>query len=964
MTFRTTKLRDAITFAIAVSATALAGTGIAYAQDTTGEQEEATTLDRIQVTGSRIRQATTETSQPVLILDREELQQQGYTSVVDVLQNLTSAGSPAISRGDVLASGENVGGYYVDIRNLGAARTLVLVNGKRLGVNTTGLQDLGQIPFSAIERIEVLKDGASSLYGSDAIAGVVNVITRRNFDGAELNAYYGQYDEGYGANQAIDFTIGATGERGGLTMSVEYVKEDPIWARDVWYAKDGALGPDFPGVGWSPVSMNGSFCNPCSPAAAARWYTLIPGQDPTNPASYQLHTAAFNANSNQQMMARTGIERRSIFVSGTFDLTDNVRFVSDALYNFRSTEQQVAGYPFQTAAFGIPLSGDSAYNPYPGQDLTIRRRLWEVPRTTDNRLTTHRLSAGFEGAFEIGENFWDWDAGAFWNRNEMLKVGRGDGSLLALDAAMGPSFINANGVAQCGTAANPIPLGTNLGAGECTPVNPLLPYGVPGDGSLSNENVQNFLFPYYHDRGLTETTVYYANLAGAIVELPAGPLGLAVGVEHRKEKGTFVPDAFNQAGMNTGLPATTTAGQYSLNEAYAELNIPLLSDVPGAQELSLSLATRYSDYDTFGDTINNKFGLTWRPMEELLVRATYADGFRAPAIDNLYGGVGGSFESYIDPCGVNGPGNVAGNAACTAAGVPANYVQLGQGLVPCTAYPCQTPYQFLSGSNPNLTPELSVSKTAGLVYSPSWVDGLDFSLDWYKVEIENLIASDTVGDILTDCYVRGVSERCAGIVRDPADGVITALNYGLTNKGRLETEGWDFGVRYRLPETAYGQFGIDWQTSYVSDYQLWSNNNPDTVPVPYVSFAGTFRTKSNLKLNWEMGDFGASWTARYYSGMKEGCVVTDQLDEEYCNVPDYVAPDVPDGYPLRSVGSNTFHDVQVRWNVPWNATVSLGANNVTDHDGPLMFTSPNNQFPYYGGFDMGRVWYMKYQQRF
>lgn len=962
MTLKTTKLRDAIAFSL-VAGTAMAGSPAAFAQDAQGGSG-ATTLDRIEVTGSRIRQASVETAQPVVVLSRETIENMGVTSVADILQNLTSAGSPAISRGDVLASGENVGGYYIDLRNLGASRTLILVNGKRLGANTTGLQDLGQIPASAIERIEVLKDGASSIYGSDAIAGVVNVITRRRFEGAELNAYYGQLNEGNGTNQTVDFTIGTTGDRGGVTMSIDYGKEEPIWARDVWYARDGSLGPDFPGAGWSPVSQNGSFCDPCSPSSAAVWWTLIPGEDPTDRASYQPHTAAFNANSNEQMMARTGIERRSIFVAGEYDITDNVRFVADALYNHRETTQTVAGYPFQTAAFGIGLSGDSAFNPTPGTDLTIRRRLWEVPRTTENNLSTYRLTAAFEGYFELGNTTWDWDAGGVWNRNEMLKVGRGDASLAAMEAAMGPSFVNAQGVVQCGTPDDPIPLGTNLGAGECTPVNPLLPYGVAGAGSLSNADVQTFLFPYYHDRGLTESTTYFANLSGTVVELPAGDLGIAVGYEHRNERGRFVPDAFNQAGLSTGLPATTTAGGYKLDEVYVELAIPLLREVPGAHELSLNVASRYSDYSTFGDTTNNKFGLVWRPIEDLLVRATYAEGFRAPSVDNLYGGVGGSFEYYTDPCGSTGPGNVAGGATCTAAGVPADYVQLGQGLQPCATFPCQTPDQFLSGSNPNLTPETAETMTAGIVYSPEWVTGLDFSLDWYKVEIDNLIASDSVTDILQDCYLRGIAERCTLFTRDPTDFHINALNFSLTNKGRLETEGYDLGVRYKLPETAYGNFSVDWQVSYISEYNLWANNNPDTVPQPSVSFAGTFRTRSNLGLDWQFGDFGATWTARYFSAMKEGCVITDEFDEDYCNIPDYVAPDVPDGLPLRRVGSNTFHDVQFRYNTPWNGTVSVGANNVTDHKGPLMFSAPNNQFAYYGGFDIGRTVYMKYQQRF
>ncbi|MDH5824751.1 TonB-dependent receptor [Luteimonas sp. RD2P54] len=929
---------------------------IAAAQE---QASDATTLDRIEVTGSRIRQASIETAQPVLMIGREEIEKQGFTTVADILQNLTSAGSPAISRGDVLASGENVGGYYVDLRNLGASRTLILVNGKRLGANTTGLQDLGQIPSSAIERIDVLKDGASSIYGSDAIAGVVNIITRTRFDGAEANAYFGQYDDGGGDIQTFDFTVGSTSDRGGVSLSIDYGKEEPLWARDMWYARDGSRGPDFPGAGWSPVSQNGSFFDPVS----EEWLTLTPGADPTDPDSYTPLTPDQYANSNEQMMARTGIERRSIYVAGEFDLTDDIRFVSDALYNSRTTTQQVAGYPYQSGSFETPLSGDSAFNPYPGTDLEFRRRLWERPRITENELKTYRVTAGLQGAFEIGERFWDWDVGGSWNRNEMLKNGRGDASLVAARAALGPSFINEDGVAQCGTVDDPIALGTNYGADECTPWNPLQPYGANGPNGLEDPNVQAFLFPEYHDTGLTESTIYTANLSGTLFTLPAGDLGVAVGYEHRKEEGRFVPDAFNQAALSTGLPATTTAGQYSLDEMYLELNVPLLSGVAGAEELSLSLATRYSDYDTFGDTLNNKFGLTWRPTGDLLVRGTWAEGFRAPSIDNLYGGVGGSFERYVDPCG-NGPGNVAGNAACTAAGVSPDYVQLGQGLDPCDSFPCQTPYQFLTGSNPNLTPEMATSKTAGIVYSPQWVEGLDLSLDWYSVEIENLIAEDSVDDILTDCYVRGVESRCAGIERDPETGVITMLNFGLTNKGRLETEGYDLGVRYRLPETAYGNFAIDWQTTYVSKHELTADNNPDTVPAPSNSFAGYFRTRSNLTLDWQMGDFGASWTARYYSGMKESCVVTDSFDENYCDQPDYAAPDVPEGLPLRTVGSNVFHDAQVRWSAPWDATVSLGANNVTDHRGPLMFTSPNNQFAYYGGFDVGRFVYMKYQQRF
>ncbi|MBB1472780.1 TonB-dependent receptor [Luteimonas sp. MC1782] len=962
MTVKTTKLRDAITFALVSGATVLAGSGVAFAQDATTEQQ-ATTLDRIEVTGSRIRSAELETAQPIITISREQIQQQGFSSVADVLQNMTSAGSPAISRSEVLASGENVGGYYIDIRNLGASRTLVLLNGKRLGVNTTGLQDLGQIPLAVVERIDVLKDGASSIYGSDAIAGVVNVITRRNFEGAEANAYIGQFSDGDGFKQSYDFTMGSSFDRGSVTFSAEYAKEDPVWAKDRDFSAFGNSGPAFPGSGWSAVSQNGVWLGNVNdagdftdPSCSSGLCTLNAGGDPRNPADYHNLTTAERANSNQQMMLQTGMERRSIFVSGNYDITDDVRFRADLNYNQRTTDQQVAGYPGQ---YGFAMmSADSYFNPNPtAGDAYWYRRFWEVPRTTSSELDTFRTNLALEGALQFGEKFWDWDVGVMTNRNSILKIGHGDASVPALEQALGASYLNtATGRVECGTAANPINYGTNIGSGECIPFNPFVPFGVAGQGSLGNPDLQTFLFPTYHDSGRTETTDYTANLSGSLFSLPAGDVGLAVGVEHRREKGRFVPDAFNQAGISTGLPATTTQGQYDVSEAYVELEVPLLADVPFAQELTLNVASRYSDYSNFGDTTNNKFQLRWRPIDSLLVRATYADGFRAPSIDNLYGGVGGSFEFYTDVCAVGQPGY--GSAACVAAGVPVNYVQLGQGGIPCTTLPCQTGFQFITGSNPNLTPEIATSKTAGLVWSPQFVEGLDISLDWYNVRLENVIASDTVDSILRDCYVSGIASRCDGITRNAA-GAITNMFFGLTNLGELETEGYDLGVKYRLPEMSFGQFGVNWQSSYVSKYDQLADLDPATLVEGYVGTPGVFRLRSNLGLTWEMGDVTLAYMGRYFSGMKESCASAPRPCDDPTNRDVYGAV-----ARQNRTGSNTFHDLQASIELPWNGTVALGANNITGHQGPIMYTNPNSQYPYYGGFDIGRFVYLKYQQRF
>ncbi|MEN5425051.1 TonB-dependent receptor [Stenotrophomonas pennii] len=931
-----------------------AGIALALSPSFASAQEAAagtTDLDRISVTGSRIRAANVETQQPILTLSRESLEKQGFNSVADVLNNLTSAGAPAISRSESLASGENVGGYYIDIRNLGASRTLVLMNGKRLGASTSGLQDLSQIPMGAVERIEILKDGASAIYGSDAIAAVVNVITRKNVEGGEATAYFGQYGEGDGDTEQYSMTLGATGERGSLTLSAEYNKADPVMAKDRWFSRDGNRGPNSTPASWSALSQNGSWCNPtiynCDSASAV-WQTLNAGGNPLNAADYHPLTQAEYANANEQMSVLTGVERKSLYINGTYDFTDSISLNTDFLYNERSTLQQIAGYPYQSQNFGTPLSGDSVYNPL-GQDVEFRRRLWEVPRTTENQLKTTRFAPTISGFFDFAGKTFDWDVGALWNRNENISTGHGDASLIATQQALGPSFINGNGVATCGTAADPITNG-------CVPWNPLLPYGVAGAGSLADPALQNFLFPTYTTRGENKTTSFTANLAGSIVTLPAGDLGFAVGVEHREEKGTYVPDAFAQSGMSTGLGQQTTRGEYDLDEVYLELNIPILSDLPFAKELSVNVASRYSDYSNFGDTTNSKFGITWRPLDELLVRGTYAEGFRAPTISDLYGGLSSSFESYTDPCGVGAPGSVAGNAACLAAGVPASYVQLGQGGVPCATLPCATNDQFISGANPDLTPETSKSTTAGLVWSPRWVQGLDISLDWYKYEISDMIIADSVDRILRDCYVLGDSSRCASVVRGPA-GNITALTYGTANLGKMETQGYDLGVKYRLPEMAIGNFNIDWQTSYLSSYDEEGQNSAgDTITIGRVGEAGLFRIRSNATIGWTKGDFGVNYTARYYSGIAESCIAIG------CTDPDRFQNG--ESAPIRKTGSNTFHDLQVSYTAPWDATIAVGANNVFDHRGALQYTAPNSSFAYYGGFDVGRFLYMKYTQRF
>ncbi len=967
------ELYKAIRAGLTVGVMGLVGVaGAAIAQDS-----EERTLDRIEVTGSRIRQVDLETAQPVLTISREEIEAQGLTSVADILQSMTTAGTPPISRSSPLSSGENVGGVYIDMRNLGTNRTLVLVNGKRLGTTTAGLQDVSQIPTSIVERIEVLKDGASSIYGSDAISGVINIITRRNFTGAEVNAYYGDYTSGKSApRQAYDFTIGMAGERGHVVMSAEYQKEEGLMGGDRWYTTDSY--PGYPQYSWTTVGQYGRFLHNgtywvANPGSDARTWDNFHPQD-TSPGGDV-------SNSSLAMHIYTPMERKGAYVAASYDLADWVRFTTDVSYTHRQMEQQIAGYPFQSASSWaggtIPnthMSPYSYFNPVgfwgTGENmnpLTWTRRTWEIPRFTNYDADQWRFTGAFDGAFDIGDRYFMWDVGYMFTRSTQLQRGTGNLQPSRVAMAVGPSFLNAAGQVQCGTPDNPIPMTA------CVPWNPFAGFGRGGvANSLDDPAVVTFLFPEEHTTAETKTTNYYANLTGTLFTLPAGDLGFAVGYEYRREEGLYAPDALRQTGDHTSLASTTTTGKYSVDEFYAEFEIPLLAEIPGFQELSLNVAGRYSDYTTFGDTTNLKASLRWRPIEDLLVRATWAEGFRAPTISDLYGGGSQTFTTnFHDPCDAVF-GDAAGTPRCEAdtghariwdpaewgGSGPLVYRQLQQGFIPTTARAMQTPVPFFSGSNPFLMPETSTSKTVGAVWSVGFVEGLNVGVDWWHYKIENTIVSDSPNLILQDCYVRNIESRCLLFTRDPVTGIVNNLTYGGRNSGYVVTEGWDWDVSYRFA-TDFGQFGIVWNNTYVSKL-----NSKTDLTQQYestaTSWGGNFRLRSNLSVNWDLGDWGVTWAARYYSSMKEECYFEDP-----CTDFNYTAPDL-NGIitPMRLAGSNTFHDLQVRWNAPWGGTIAVGANNVTDHEGPVMYSGPNSNFSYYGGFDLGRMWYAKYKQTF
>jgi len=956
-----TTMKQKTLLATAVAAALMLPAWTAFAQDATQggdatSPESAKKLETITVTGSRIRSVDVETAQPVFTMDRAQIQATGLTDVSDILQRMVSAGTPDITPQDTLSSGSDVGGRYTSIRYLGSQRTLVLVNGRRWSTSINGLTDLSTIPTSMIERIEVLKDGASSIYGSDAIGGVVNIITRDHYNGAEANVYYGQNQKGDGQQQQYDITFGTSTDKSNTIFSASYQNTDAIWDRkrqETTYA----YGPRHPTDGYGQGAW-GRVVDPATGESYVINHANGQAGDTSNLANYHLYDPSnvddlYNTQADMTFRAPTRL--KNLFAQERYNLTDNVTLRATGSYSERSSSSQLAGYPFRSDGNQqVLISGDNAYNPFPGQDVEFFRRTVELPRVTESTSKLSHFDVGAEGYFALGAHDWNWDVTYNYSKADIHQTTTGNLNLLNAAKALGPTAV-VDGQVVCADADDR--------AAGCVPWNILAgPGGTP-------QSVWNYVAAVEQASAKDTTQDFSANVGGGLFDLPAGTVNLALGVEHRRESGSFTPDQFASSGYSTDLASAPTRGAYQLNEAYAELDVPVLRDLPGAQELGVNVSSRYSHYSNFGSTTNNKYSFRWRPIEDLLVRGTYAEGFRAPTLNDLYGGTGQSFESFLDPCD-SVYGAAASNAgvasACRAAGVPAGYRQITQSGAPISsAQGGQTPTPFLSGSNPDLKPETSVTRTLGLVYSPHYVQGLDFTLDYYRINIKNTIQSVLASDILNYCYVQNAPAFCGRFTRG-ADGAITSLNESLANLGRLNTEGYDFSVHYRLPQTSFGQFVATLDSTYLTKYEV--QNGPgqpvqgQAGMIEPATTQGLFRVRANASLDWSYGNFGATWTLRYFSGLRDSCW---DVGVE-CNEPNYTNPWIGT-VGASSKGGVTFNDAQFRYKLPWNGTVSVGVNNLFNKKGPYYYNvtaSGSGSPPYLPLFDIDRYFYVSYNQKF
>lgn len=958
------------TLALAIAMTLACGP-CAWAQQADQSASSATkkppmqTLGTIVVTGTHIRGVDLETEHPLQVITLKDIRRTGLTSVGDIVQSLLVDGGQTLNRN---INNGNDGEMTVNLRSLGAKRTLVLLNGRRLAAQVDGSVDLSGIPLALVERIEVLKDGASAIYGSDAIGGVVNIITRRNYVGTELGVNVGETDHGDGRRSEVDFSLGRSGEHWNAAFGVEASDDDPVMASDRRISSVPV--PNMPlGATGSPLSQYGLFLAP-GPDGLDPW-VLTQGRPGTSASDFHILDPATDVNFNfvPWNYLQTPQKRRAAFAQFRWRFSDALTFSADALFNQRQSSQRLAPPTVEFSDFiwpgapqGFEVSPQNVYNPFGAPVFLVATR-WpdNEPRIFQQSVDTTHFHLGLEGTFKLWGRAWDWNADATQTQSLQSELGGpyADNAKLAL--AVGPSFIDATGVARCGTPdaviAGCVPLDLFTGPGRFTPA--MLDY--------LDSDVRN------HETA--RTTSLDLGVTTTLANLPAGPLSFAAGLERRIERGANEPDPMVASGAANGTGETygITQGAFAVNEAYLEFNAPLLHDLPLARELDLDLATRYSNYSTFGGTDNSSIGLRWKPSNDLLVRGHWAQGFRAPSIFEAYGGtIDGTGESVFDVCATQPdshyvpPPAVAAN--CLAHGVPANAAD-------------DFDTTTSSGANPALLPETSRSTTAGLVYSPRWWPGLDASADWYRVEIRNAIGNPGAQYFVDACYEQNDAAACSHLTRRSDGDLQHVLAINENIPGGLEAEGWDFALNWKR-ETHFGTLDLHWESAYV-DY--WGAiGNPQfgsTLPDGSVSagnvagsnsalYGVNWRLRSVATLAWRRGAWNASITDRYFSAIKEDCSFVTQTADgigdpalyALCSDPNRTIDGVP--APRNRVGAVTYVDLQAGWMTPWRGAFALGVRNAFDRNPPLAYSyAQNNSF--FPDYDIpGRYWWLSYRQKF
>jgi outer membrane receptor protein involved in Fe transport len=923
-------------------------------------------LEQVVVTGSRIATTGIESPTPLQIVGAEDIDTSGVANLQDLLLQNPAFGTPTISRTNSNFQTSSAGVATVDLRNLGTARTLVLVNGRRFvaGIPGEAAVDLNTIPQQFIERVEILTGGASSVYGSDAVAGVVNIIYKKDFEGVELEGQYGGSAEGDSHETQVGLTLGTSTAdgRGNIMLHAGYTDQGAVFSRDrkrsdVDQASYGAyftyLAEDF----FTPVRpFFSSFAPQGRFFAGASQFTF--GPDNTL-------EEGFSANGNATLPARgfnrsayrtiaVPVERYLLAGQGSYEFAEGHSAFVEGTYASTHSETELEPYPlgsddiFAGSGGATPIefnvNGQLLPNPFVPQqvfdaatdsdgdgfrDIFFTRRMAELGgRGNVADRDTFRVVAGFQGDLP----FKDWNYEAYYGFGQTKEAQTSGGQVNVLNFRNALTAVRDVQDLDADLDTNEIIcVDATARAQGCVPVN------VFGHNSITPAAAAYINAPGSLTT-FTSEKLAGLNLTGSIFDLPAGPLGVAVGAEYRDEYARSEFDALQQAGLNAGNAIPSTEGSFDVFESYIEFNVPILADLPFADQLNARAAYRFSDYSTVGNTDSWNVGLEWAPIPQVRFRATRALSTRAPNINELYSPASETFPTAIaDPCvGVTltTPGAVADNCRADP-GVLLNIQE--NGAFTRTQADQQGVAGFDSG-NPDLGEEEGKSWTIGVVITPDNIDALrNFSLtvDYSKIEIDQAIVLTPRTFILNQCYTGADPTFCANVIRRPnqegpnSAGSIEFINATNLNSGGLVAEGIDVGVNWAKDLADWnlaGRFRAN--LIYSRALEGYEIPTPGAGKDYFAGEVGGSEDRFNLALGYDIADFGLTWRTTFIGS----AALDDQFLAAY-------------GYPRESVeiGSVTYHDVQLTYSPGDVMEFYVGAFNVFDKEPPKLITGlPSN----------------------
>jgi len=919
--------------------------------------DDEATAGEILVTGSLISNPNLEAASPVNVTTADEIELQQANVAEEILREIPGV---VPSLGAAVNNGAN-GSNTVDLRGLGANRNLVLLDGDRLvPASFRGSVDLNNIPLALIDRVDVLTGGASTTYGADAISGVVNFVTKRDFAGMEASFSERITEQGDGNALRADLTVGANFDdgRGNAVLSLGYQESDPIYQGARPYSLFQVSSTSGRASGSSPTSVPAAFAfnNQTIPVDGVFGLTQTSQDGSAIVPFYQ------GFNFNPYNIFQTPFKRFNMYGQANYEVSDTVEVYARGLFSKNTVSTIIA----PSGVFGEELT-IALNNPFvtPGirSTLCIEGDIAAADCVAGSTATV-TIPGVYRRTTEVGPRISEYVTQIFDYRAG-VKVALTDSIKLDVAGAYGESenretrqnYVLRSRLQQ-GLNLTPDGKACTVTTGGCVPLNI---FGPSGSITQAQADFIRGSSTVLNKASLSQVRALVSGDFGFTVPSASQPVAFALGAEHREYGAAREPDNFaavpGELG-GAGGAVLPLKGGYKVSEVFGELNVPVVSDKPFFYDLSVEGGFRYSKYtvDAAGKPKFNattyKFGGSWSPVEEVKFRASYQRAVRAPNIGELFDAVSTSLDNLtVDPCsGAAVTTNAVLATACLGQGAPA--ARVAAGSIP---QPSAGQANVTGGGNPFIKPETATTYSFGFVARPSFVSGLSISMDYYNIKVKNAITAATPGDIVADCFngltaAKAASAACTGIRRNPTTGALSGptgtvfgLPQPLTNRGLRSTDGVDLSINYKhdigFADLAWS-FNGNWTrsskfraspTSYNRDCVGYYSVNCASIQPEY-----SFSQRTTL----DFGDVDLSLLWRYVDGVEYEGLASDAtlrgVGKLYSGPITGTGPLVGKTYNFNKIRAYHYFDLSSRFSITDNLGLTLSVMNLTDEQPPVV----------------------------